>query len=225
MKKSILIVILASAFMGMWHLQEAYSHASTHHTENYPGQSGQKDEMALRDGDLIFQTSLSGQGKAIQLATGSYYTHCGILFMERGKPYVLEAVQPVKKTNLREWIERGENKHYVVKRLKKAETMLSTATIQKMKEVGNQFLGKDYDLTFEWNDKKMYCSELIWKIYKRGAGIEIAKTETLGSFNLKDAIVKKKLKERYKSKIPYNETVISPASIFSSDMLLVVKSN
>jgi uncharacterized protein YycO len=94
-----------------------------------------------------------------------------------------------------------------------------------MKEVGKQFLGKNYDLAFEWNDKKMYCSELIWKIYKRGAGVEIGKPEKLGSFNLSDAIVKKKLKERYGSKIPYNENVISPASIFSSDKLVLVKSN
>lgn len=216
---------LAGALIGMRHLKSVYSDTQIDVTKNHQSRRVNKNEIPLREGDLIFQMSLSGQGKAIQLATGSYYTHCGILFKERGKPYVLEAVQPVKKTPLREWIERGENEHYVVKRLKNAEAVLNAETIHRMKEVGKQFLGKDYDLTFEWDDKKMYCSELIWKIYKRGAGIEIGKPEKLGDFDLSDGIVKKKLRERYGSKIPFDETVISPASIFSSDALEKVKSN
>jgi hypothetical protein len=32
------------------------------------------------DGDLIFQHSASGQSAAVQLATNSYYSHCGIIF-------------------------------------------------------------------------------------------------------------------------------------------------
>ena len=32
---------------------------------------------------------------------------------------------------------------------------------------------KDYDLYFEWSDDKIYCSELVWKIYKNGADIEL----------------------------------------------------
>src|SRR5437867_163185 len=24
-----------------------------------------------------------------------------------------------------------------------------------------------YDLTFEWSDDKIYCSELVWKVYER----------------------------------------------------------
>ena len=42
-----------------------------------------------------------------------------------------------------------------------------------MKNEGEKFKGKNYDLTFEWSDDKIYCSELIWKIYKRSTGIEI----------------------------------------------------
>jgi hypothetical protein len=37
--------------------------------------------------------------------------------------------------------------------------------------------------------------------------------------------VKKKMKERYGNKIPLNEIVISPASIFNSELLVTVKSN
>ena len=50
---------------------------------------------ALKDGDIIFQTSLSNQSKAIQLATNSKYSHCGIIYKSGNDFYVFEAIQPV----------------------------------------------------------------------------------------------------------------------------------
>ena len=185
-----------------------------------------KDETAnlavdskIRDGDLIFQTSLSQQSKAIQLATKSKYSHCGIIYKEKDNYYVYEAVQPVKRTPLDKWIARGKDGRFVVKRLKKADEILTPETLKKMKQAGEAFRGKSYDLTFEWSDEKIYCSELIWKIYQRAAGIEIGKLEKLSDFDLTSETVKTKMKKRYGDKIPMNETVISPAAIFDSELL------
>jgi hypothetical protein len=179
----------------------------------------------LKEGDLIFQTSLSSQSKAIQLATKSKYSHCGIVFKEGDSFYVFEAVQPVKRTPLAEWIARGEKGKFIVKRLKNAEQTLTPEVLQKMKEIGKGFNGKKYDLDFEWTDEKIYCSELIWKIYKRSTGIDIGKLEKLGDFDLSSDQVKRKIKERYGNNIPMEELVISPASIFDSELLVTVKSN
>jgi uncharacterized protein YycO len=159
------------------------------------------------------------------LATKSKYSHCGILFKEGNKFYVFEAIQPVKRTPLNKWIARGQGGKYVVKRLKNADKVLTPAALQKMKQVGDQFKGKNYDLTFEWSDDKIYCSELIWKVYQRATGIEIGKLEKLSSFDLSDEAVKKKMKERYGDNIPMSETVISPAAIFDSELLITIKSN
>ncbi|RZJ72383.1 YiiX family permuted papain-like enzyme [Flavobacterium sp.] len=183
-----------------------------------------KDDFSkLHEGDLIFQTSLSSQSKAIQLATKSKYSHCGILFRENGRWFVFEAIQPVKKTTLESWIKRGQNKKYVVKRLKD-ESVLNADVLRKMQLVGKTMIGKNYDLGFGWSDDKIYCSELIWKIYKRGAGIEIGKLQKLRDFDLSDATVKSILKARYGNKIPLDETVISPVSIFESGNLKTVLS-
>lgn len=176
----------------------------------------------IRNGDLIFQTSTSSQSKAIQLATGSKYSHCGIIYKEGNNLYVFEAVQPVKRTPLNKWIARGKDGHYVIKRLKNADKVLTPATLQKMKTVGDSFAGRNYDLTFEWSDDKIYCSELIWKIYKRATGIEIGKLEHLRDFDLTSKVVRDKMKERYGNNIPKDETVISPKAIFESDLLLTV---
>ena len=188
------------------------------------------EDSSLKEGDIIFQTSTSSQSKAIQLATKSKYSHIGIILKsDKSKEndfVVLEAVQPVKYTPLQEWIERGENSHFVVKRLKNAETLLTDKAIKKMKNMGEKFLGKNYDLYFEWSDEKIYCSELVWKIYKETLNIEVGKLEKLSSFDLETKIVKDKMKERYGNKMSPNqleEIVISPAAIFKSDKLVFVK--
>jgi len=194
-----------------------FSSASTHRlTKQYTN---------LQSGDIIFQTSSSGLSGAIQLATRSKYSHCGMVFKQNGGFYVLEAVGPVKATPLTEWIAHGDGGKYVVKRLKNAATVLTADNLAKIKQVGEQLKGKEYDLTFEWNDDRIYCSELVWKMYKRGANIEIGKLEKLKNFDLTSPLVKAKLKEHYGDKIPLNETIISPVAVFNSPLLVTVKSN
>ncbi len=183
------------------------------------------DTTEFQNGDIIFQTSKSGQSKAIQIATGSKYSHMGIIYKQGNDFFVYEAVQPVKLTPLTDWINRGESGHYVVKRIKKSEHLLTPETLTKMKQIGEKYVGKDYDLYFKWSDSRVYCSELVWKIYKEAIGLEIGKLEKLGDFNLTDKAVKQKLQERYGDHIPKNELVISPASMFESDHLVTVFAN
>lgn len=180
------------------------------------------EQVDLCDGDLIFQTSLSGQSKAIQLATKSRYSHCGIIYQSDGKYYVYEAIATVRSTPLEKWIARGEGGKYVVKRLKNADDVLTADVLNNMRRTAKSFQGKSYDLAFEWSDKKMYCSELIWKIYQRATGLEIGKLEKLSDFDLSNPIVRSKIEERYGENIPVNETVISPKSVFESDLLRTV---
>lgn len=177
----------------------------------------------FQNGDIIFQTSKSSQSKAIQLATNSKYSHMGIIYENNGQFFVYEAVQPVKLTPLKEWINRGENGHYVIKRLENAKTILTPETLSKMKQVGDKYKGKSYDIYFEWSDDKIYCSELVWKMYKETTGIEIGKLEQLSDFDLSNDIVKAKMKERYGDNIPMDEKVISPAAMFNSDNLITIE--
>ena len=177
----------------------------------------------IENGDIIFQTSKSSQSKAIQLATNSKYSHMGIIYENDEKFYVYEAIQPVKLTPLKEWINRGENRHYVIKRLKNADQVLTSSVLTKMKQTGEQFKGKPYDIYFEWSDDKIYCSGLVWKIYKEAANIEIGQLEQLSDFDLSNDIVQAKMKERYGDNIPMDEKVISPAAMFNSDKLITIE--
>lgn len=182
------------------------------------------DTTELHNGDIIFQTSLSSQSQAIQLATKSVYSHCGIIYKENGAFFVFEAIQPVQKTPLNKWISRGKDNFYIVKRLKEFEDGLPEEKLTLMKTAGATMNGKNYDLYFEWSDDRIYCSELIWKIYKK-AGVELSTPEELKDFDLTNTTVKQKLKERYGNEIPLHEKVISPAALFNSSLLYTITTN
>lgn len=176
----------------------------------------------IQDADIIFQTSQSPQCEAVRIATNSKFSHCGIIYNIDGKWFVYEAVQPVKLTPLEDWIQHGKDNKYVVKRLKNAEKVLTPAVLEKMKNYSQQFDGKEYDAYFEWTDNRIYCSELVWKIYKNAAGIELSKLRELKDFNLTDARVQKILKERYGNDIPLEEKVVAPSDLVNSNLLKTI---
>jgi hypothetical protein len=176
----------------------------------------------LQNGDIIFHTSTSTQSLAIQIASDSKYSHVGLVYKNGNNYQVFEAVQPVKLTPLQEFINRGENKHYVVKRLKNSETVLTPEGIAKMKELGEKYNNKNYDYRFEWSNDKIYCSELVWKIYEEAFGVKLGELEKIKDFDLTDPVVAAKAKERYGNNIPMEELIITPDRIFQSDKLVTV---
>jgi len=182
-------------------------------------------DAPLRDGDIIFHTSRSSQSAAIQRATHSRYSHMGLILHRRGQPFVFEAVSTVKFTPLAQWIARGERSHYVVKRWRDADTRLDAPGVVRLRDTATKMAGKSYDITFEWSDQRIYCSELVWKTYERAFGVHLGETQRLGDFDLSDAAVKAKLRERYGAKLPLQETVISPQAMFDSALLMTVFEN
>lgn len=185
--------------------------------------SAQSDSTKYHNGDIIFQTTSSSQCKAVQLATHSVYSHCGMLYFKDNQWFVFEAIGPVKFTPLTEFIEGGEGKHYVIKRVKNISQNEWKTKTETIKTFVNKELGKPYDLYFNWDDSKIYCSELVWKLYKTAFNIEVGKLQLMKDFDLSHPAVKAKLKERYGNNIPLNEQVISPARIFESDLLALIE--
>lgn len=181
------------------------------------------DKMGFQNGDLIFQTSMSSQSKAIQLATNSRYSHVGLLYQQNdGNWCVYEAVATVRCTDLTTWIARGRDQHYVVKRLRNAAQHLTPDRLRAMRKAGERHVGTPYDIQFKWDNERYYCSELVWKLYHDATGIELAPLVTLKDMALNNPVVQKKLKERYGNVIPMEETVIAPSALFNSQHLVTV---
>jgi len=151
----------------------------------------------LRAGDLIFQQSQSSQSEMVRALTGSRWTHMGVLFEENGKLFVFEAVSPVKLTPLAQWVQRGRAGTYVVKRLSDAEARLGPSVLDKMRALGKSWLGRPYDVRFRWDDQSLYCSELAYKLFERGAGVRVGKLQTAADMNLDDSKVQQALRKRF----------------------------
>ena len=168
----------------------------------------------VKEGDVIFQTSQSQQSPLIQIATRSRISHCGIIVMKNGKPYVLETLKTLVVTPLDKFIARGEGGKYWLKRSKKENIKI---------EYGS-YLGKPYDLAFKFDNGKFYCSELIYDIYKNQLGIELCKPKKVGDYLIigtdKLPKIKKAMKRRGITKAQY---AVAPVDIFNSDFLEDVK--
>lgn len=183
------------------------------------------NQSLLLEGDIIFQESLSEQATAIKLATKSRYTHVGIIFKYGNTYKVLEAIEPVKITDLNLFIQRGKNKHFVIKRIKGAKEILTPERISQMKNYGSSLLGKHYDLYFEWSEDRIYCTELVWKMYDRFTGLKIGNLKTLKDFDISSNQVQSLMKKRYGKEIPYSEPVISPVDMINSTELITILEN
>ena len=168
----------------------------------------------VKEGDVIFQTSQSQQSPLIQIATRSRISHCGIIVMKNGKPYVLETLKTLVITPLDKFIARGEGGKYWLKRSGKENIKI---------EYGS-YLGKPYDLAFKFDNGKFYCSELIYDIYKNQLGIELCDPKKVSDYLMigidKLPQIEMAMKKRG---ITMEQHAVAPVDIFESDYLEDVK--
>lgn len=176
----------------------------------------------VHEGDIIFHQSRSAQSLAVQQATHSRYSHMGLVLARNGTLQVFEAGAKVQYVPLQHWIARGEGGHYVIKRLARADELLTPDVLVQMRQLAEGMRGRRYDLAFEWNDQRLYCSELVWKLYERSLGLRLGELQRIRDFDLSSPVVKAKMRERYGQDIPLDETVVSPVAIFESPLLITV---
>lgn len=175
----------------------------------------------LKDGDIVFHRSLSSLSTAISLVTNSEITHMGVIFFRDSLPWVIEAGGSVRYTPYEEFIARGAEQKFWVKRLAGADTLLTAVRVDSMRAVAERFLGRSYDGQFNWSDDQLYCSELAWKAY-HAIGVDLGKLRKLKEYKFDHPIVKEQLRRRYGDNVPLEEPVIAPSDIFSIPELITV---
>lgn len=175
---------------------------------------------ALQEGDIVFHGNSGEQCDAIREATGSPYTHCGVVFEKDGRLMVLEAVQPVRVTTVEAFQQRSLPDSFHARRLKQPA---DPAAIEKAKAWGGKQIGRNYDYRFEWDPHTLYCSELVWKAYQE-AGIELCEPRRFHDYRLESPKVKAIIAKRYGSadKLPRDEPVVAPGDLADSPLLVEV---
>lgn len=171
----------------------------------------------LQEGDIVFSSSVRGQGEAIIAATGSRHTHCGIVIKHAGRLMVLEAVQPVGITTVESFISHGRPGTFFAMRANIAPTPES---YRKARTWGMAQVGRNYDPRFLWDDHNLYCSELVWKIYQK-SGIELCPLRRFRDYDLNKPSVRKTIKQRFggMDRVPMDEKVVAPSDIAASELL------
>jgi hypothetical protein len=177
---------------------------------------------SLKVGDIIFHKSQSKQSKAIFEASGSEWTHVGILISKNGHWFVSEAIGPVVSTPLQDFINRGKDKEYKIYRFKhfKAETM-ENKLLQAIEQQN-----KAYDIYFEFSDENTYCSELVYKAMLEVTGQELGVVQQFKDLKLNGPYVKAMIKKRLTDKgrlLNVEEPIITPASQMSEANLILIK--
>lgn len=175
---------------------------------------------ALQEGDIVFHGNAGEQCDAIREATGSPYTHCGVVFEKDGRLMVLEAVQPVRVTTVEAFQQRSLPGSFHARRLKQPA---DPEVIAKAKAWGSKQTGRNYDSLFGWEDGALYCSELVWKAYQQ-AGIELCEPRRFHDYRLDTPKVKAIIAKRYGSadKLPRDEPVVAPGDLADSPLLVEV---
>lgn len=164
----------------------------------------------IREGDVIFHTSQSSQSPLIQVGTRSHITHCGIVVMKDGKPYVLETLKTLVLTPLDKFIVRGKDGKYWLKRSDKEDIKIDYA----------HYLGKSYDFAFSFDNDIYYCSELVYDIYKRQLGIELCTPKQIGDYLILGTDKLDKIEEAMSRRgITKEQYAVAPVDIFESEHL------
>lgn len=168
----------------------------------------------VREGDVIFQTSQSRQSPLIQIGTRSHITHCGIVVIKEGKPYVLETLKTLVLTPLDKFVARGKGGRYWLKRSDKANIKIEY----------DHYLGKTYDLSFSFDNDIYYCSELVYDIYKNQLDIELCEPKKVGDYLILGTDNLDKIENEMKRRgITKEQYAVAPVDIFESDYLKSVK--
>lgn len=172
-------------------------------------------KTALEIGDIIFQTSQTNEGKFIETLTESTYSHIGVLVKKDKKWYVFEAEQKIQYTPIEEWVKRGLETHYIVKRLEDRKKYFTDTKEQEFIELCDDLLSKNVDKKYLWSDGEFYAAELVWKLYEKVLGIKAGKVKKISDYAIEDTKIKNEIKKRYQGGVPLNEDMVMPIDIFN----------
>jgi hypothetical protein len=169
-------------------------------------------------GDVLFQSLPRGPLiDAIEGATHSKYSHCGIVAPgAKGGWVVVEANGSVKETPLDAWIAQGRENAYAVYRYEPRYA----DKLPHVVAAARKWLGKPYDMHYAFDDEALYCSELIFKAFKSATGEECGKIVTLGDLDWKPHETVIRFLER--GGLPLEREMITPIDLANAKQLKLV---
>jgi uncharacterized protein YycO len=169
--------------------------------------------LQLKSGDVLLQSSTSKMAAVIQKVSQSPYNHVGLVEVATDGIFVIEAISPVSRTPLKKFLKRSHHGDVMVRRV----SNLTELQARQVLEYAKSNLQKPYDTRFQWDDQRLYCSELVSKAFEQ-AGLEIGRKERALELNVGfRELVVANLRD-----IPLSTVLVTPASIAIDEDLVTV---
>ena len=171
-----------------------------------------------QEGDIVFQAlpKVSPLVRMIEGATGSNYSHCGVVIRENGEWKVIESIFDVHVEPLYKWVQRGRSSGFAAYRVRDEHRAQIPRFVAELKK----FLGRPYDYRYEMNDDQLYCSELAYKAWKNATGQQMGKMTKLGELNWKP--YEATIRELEDGPPPLEREIITPKALSEAPQLVEV---
>jgi hypothetical protein len=174
-------------------------------------------EYEPHSGDILFQPLHSNELiDAIEGATHSPYSHCGVVLKKEGRWVVIQALGTVHCTPLYWWIVQGRFGKFAVYRLKPDYASAIPRFIVELEK----FMGLAYDYHYEMGDDAIYCSELVYKAYKNATGAEMGALVELGQLDW--APFAELIRRHEGGNLPLHRVMITPRHLSEAPQLVKV---
>lgn len=174
-------------------------------------------DKVIAEGDIIFIQSQTDQAAAIAEGTESIWTHVGIVVKKTGDWHVAESVGPLNVTPLRSFIGRSKGKSYkVVRNQKFSQKMLPKLYIALYK------YNQPYDIFFEFSNDRIYCSELVYKVFRDVTGTPVGRLQKMKELKLDGPYVSKLIEDRLTAigkELNLEEPIITPVGLLDDKYL------
>lgn len=143
-------------------------------------------EVRIEPLDVVFQDLGCGvRCDLIRQITASPYTHMGIVLEQNGERMVWEAYGPVGPTPLADWVARTGG----IVAVYRFDEAMRASSAEIAREVQNM-RGLPYDGEYQWDDDRIYCSELIAKAVKRATGTTLSAPRTFSFGAERDTVAR-----------------------------------
>jgi len=173
----------------------------------------------FREGDVLLQHIPSHLGSVIRDIAESRYSHCGLVVNNGGRLAVIEAIRPVKYTSLPEWVGQGQGNDFTQLR----PAGLSAEQLAQVAGEARKLLGSPYDLQYDLDENKIYCSELIYKAFLRGAKLKVGALQKLEELNWQP--YENFIRHLAGGGLPLERVLVTPESLAKDENFKQVASN
>lgn len=179
-------------------------------------------EKVIQEGDLVFQNLEKSPDTNLWTALDSEYNHVGIVIKIDDKFMVYTVDDEVKYVPFGEYIKRGSEGHYLIKRMLNSTGKIDKLYSYEIRNATKWYKNRTYDYQLEIDNKRVYEPEIVWKIYREAFMTELGPLARLSSIDFSSPQAQQYLKRHFNGSITKDQEIITMDQILYCEFLEVV---